>query len=36
MLEMLRKKNKTSNSLVAYLLFSVKSYQDHVAHLLTS
>ena len=33
MLEMLRKKNKTSNSLVAYLLSSVKSYQDHVAHL---
>ena len=36
MLQMLRKKNKTSNSLVAYLLSSVKSYQDHVAHLLTS
>jgi CRP/FNR family transcriptional regulator, cyclic AMP receptor protein len=36
MLEMLRMKNKTSNSLVAYLLSSVKSYQDHVAHLLTS
>ncbi|MFZ0638696.1 MAG: Crp/Fnr family transcriptional regulator [Candidatus Acidiferrales bacterium] len=36
MLEMLRKKNKTSNSLVAYLLSSVKNYQDHVAHLLTS
>jgi CRP-like cAMP-binding protein len=36
MLEMLRKKNKTSNSLVAYLLSSVKSYRDHVAHLLTS
>jgi CRP/FNR family cyclic AMP-dependent transcriptional regulator len=35
MLQMLRK-NKTSNSLVAYLLSSVKSYQDHVAHLLTS
>jgi len=36
MLQMLRKKNKTSNSLVAYLLSSVKQYQDHVAHLLTS
>src|ERR1700686_4467038 len=30
MLQMLRKKgNKTSNSLVAYLLSSVKKYQDH-------
>jgi CRP/FNR family cyclic AMP-dependent transcriptional regulator len=36
MLETLRKKNKTSNSLVAYLLSSVNSYRDHVAHLLTS
>src|SRR5690242_8781673 len=36
MLQMLRKKNKTSNALVAYLLSSVKNYQDHVAHLLTS
>ncbi|MGB7436574.1 MAG: Crp/Fnr family transcriptional regulator [Candidatus Acidiferrum sp.] len=36
MLQMLRRKNKTSNSLVAYLLSSVKNYQDHVAHLLTS
>ncbi|MGC1107736.1 MAG: Crp/Fnr family transcriptional regulator, partial [Candidatus Acidiferrales bacterium] len=36
MLEMLRKKNKASNSLVAYLLSSVKNYQDHIAHLLTS
>src|ERR1700704_5281243 len=36
MLQMLRKKNKTSNSLVAYLLSSVKQYRDHVAHLLTS
>src|SRR5208283_2650570 len=34
--KLLRKKNKTSNSLVAYLLSSVKDYQDHVAHLLTS
>ena len=33
---MLRKKNKTSNSLVAYLLSSVNNYQDHVADLLTS
>src|ERR1700730_8853279 len=36
MLELLRKKNKVSNSMVAYLLSSVKNYQDHVAHLLTS
>jgi CRP/FNR family cyclic AMP-dependent transcriptional regulator len=36
MLEMLRKKSKTSNALVAYLLSSVKSYRDHVANLLTS
>ncbi|MGB2899713.1 MAG: Crp/Fnr family transcriptional regulator [Candidatus Acidiferrum sp.] len=36
MLQMLRKKNKTSNSLVAYLLSSVKKYRDHVADLLTS
>jgi CRP/FNR family transcriptional regulator, cyclic AMP receptor protein len=36
MLVMLRKKNKTSNSLVGYLLSSVKQYQDHVAELLTS
>jgi len=36
MLQMLRKKNKTSNSLVGYLLSSVKNYQDHVADLLTS
>jgi len=33
---MLRKKNKTSNSLVAYLLSSVKNYRDHVAESLTS
>src|SRR5580765_4287814 len=31
MLQMLRKKNKTSNSLVAYLLSSVKRYRDHVS-----
>jgi len=36
MLQMLRKKNKTSNSLVSYLLSSVKNYRDHVAELLTS
>ena len=36
MLEMLRKKTKASNSLVAYLLSSVKKYRDHVADLLTS
>ena len=36
MLRMLRKGNKASNSLVAYLLSSVKNYRDHVAHLLTS
>jgi CRP/FNR family transcriptional regulator, cyclic AMP receptor protein len=36
MLQMLRKKNKTSNSLVAYLLSSVKNYRDDVADLLTS
>ena len=35
MLQMLRKKNKTSNSLVAYLLTSVKHYRDHVTELLT-
>jgi CRP-like cAMP-binding protein len=37
MLAMLRQKNnKLSNSLVAYLLTSVKKYRDHVAELLTS
>jgi CRP/FNR family cyclic AMP-dependent transcriptional regulator len=36
MLEMLRKKNKTSNALVAYLLSCVENYRDHVANLLTS
>jgi CRP/FNR family cyclic AMP-dependent transcriptional regulator len=36
MLQMLRNKNRTSNSLVAYLLSSVKKYRDHVAELLTS
>src|SRR5258708_14004454 len=36
MLQILRKRNKGSNSLVTYLLSSVKSYRDHVADLLTS
>lgn len=36
MLRALRKRNQTSNSLVAYLLSRIKDYQDHVAHLLTS
>ena len=36
MLQMLRKNNKTSNSLVAYLLSSVEDYRDHVWNLLTS
>jgi CRP/FNR family transcriptional regulator, cyclic AMP receptor protein len=36
MLQMLRKKNKASNALVAYLLSSVQKYGDHVAELLTS
>jgi CRP-like cAMP-binding protein len=36
MIEMLRRKNKTSNALVTYLLSSVKTYRDHVAELLTS
>ena len=36
MLQLLRKRNEASNSLVAYLLFSVKNYRDHVAELLTS
>jgi CRP/FNR family cyclic AMP-dependent transcriptional regulator len=36
MLQMLRKGNTTSNSLVAYLLASAKKYRDHVSELLTS
>jgi len=36
MLQMLRTKNKTSNSLVAYLLSSIKKYRDHVMDLMTS
>ena len=36
MLQMLRKKKKASNALVAYLLSSVQKYRDHVSELLTS
>ena len=36
MLQMLRKKNKASNALVAYLLSSVQKYKNHVSELLTS
>jgi CRP/FNR family cyclic AMP-dependent transcriptional regulator len=36
MLQLLRRKNKTSNALVSYLLASLKKYRDHVADLLTS
>jgi CRP/FNR family transcriptional regulator, cyclic AMP receptor protein len=36
MLGLLRKRSKTSNSLVTYLLSSLKNYRDHVADLLTS
>ena len=36
MLEMLRKKSKASNAMVAYLLSSVQKYKDHVSELLTS
>jgi CRP/FNR family cyclic AMP-dependent transcriptional regulator len=36
MLQILRKNNKASNSLVAYLLSSVENYREHVADLLTS
>lgn len=35
MLQMLRKKNKTSVSLVAHLLSKIKNYREHVADLLT-
>lgn len=35
MLQMLRKSNKTSFSLVAHLLSNTKNYRDHVADLLT-
>ena len=33
MLQMLRKKNKASNALVAYLLSSVQKYKNHVSEL---
>ncbi len=36
MLQMLRKSNKASFSLVAHLLSNTKNYRDHVADLLTS
>jgi len=36
MLQLLRRKNVTSNSLVSYLLSSINKYRDHVADLLTS
>jgi CRP/FNR family cyclic AMP-dependent transcriptional regulator len=36
MLQMLRKKNKASNAMVAYLLSSVQKYKEHVAELMTS
>ena len=36
MLRMLRTKTQTSNSLVAYLLASVKNYQNYVVHLMNS
>ncbi len=36
MLQMLRKRNKASNALVAYLLSSVQRYKNHVSELLTS
>jgi CRP/FNR family transcriptional regulator, cyclic AMP receptor protein len=35
MMQMLRKKNKASNAMVAYLLSSVQKYKDHVAELMT-
>jgi CRP/FNR family transcriptional regulator, cyclic AMP receptor protein len=36
MLQMLRKENKASNALVAYLLSSIQRYKNHVSELLTS
>jgi len=36
MLQILRKRNKASNALVAYLLSSLQKYKDHVSELLTS
>src|SRR5579859_1493105 len=36
MMQMLRKNNKTSNAMLAYLLSSLQKYKDHVAELMTS
>jgi len=36
MLQMLRKRNKASTAMVAYLLSSVQRYKNHVSELLTS
>jgi CRP-like cAMP-binding protein len=36
MMQMLRKKSKASNAMVAYLLSSVQKYKNHVAELMTS
>ena len=36
MMQILRKKNKASNAMVAYLLSSVQKHKDHVAELMTS
>ena len=35
MMQMLRKKNKASNAMLAYLLSSGQKYKDHVAELIT-
>jgi CRP/FNR family cyclic AMP-dependent transcriptional regulator len=35
MMKILRKKNKASNAMVAYLLSSTQKYNDHVAELMT-
>jgi CRP/FNR family cyclic AMP-dependent transcriptional regulator len=35
MMQMLRKKNKASNAMLAYLLSSAQKYKDHVAELIT-
>jgi CRP/FNR family transcriptional regulator, cyclic AMP receptor protein len=36
MMQMLRKRNKASNAMVAYLLSSLQNYKDHVTELMTS
>lgn len=36
MMQMLRKNNKTSNAMLAYMLSSVQKYKNHVAELITS